>query len=293
MWCVKKERGVLACLFCVCLAWNLAVTATEIPATTASSSASPSVTSAALLETPVWDAARVSLFHQQAIETNQTLIQLETPYRAEDAAIVPITIKAGIPQNPSQYIQRIYLFIDNNPVPLAATFSLTPDSGLADIATRVRINAYTPIRAIAQLNDGQLLMSARYIKASGGCSAPVGKDSAAAEARLGKMRLKIATDGDSKQPLLAQLMISHPNNSGLQLDQISRLYVPARFIKQVQVHFNDKLIMSAETDISISEDPSFRFYVQTQGADGTLTADVIDSTGAKFTTSQVLKLSSP
>ncbi|ALG68969.1 quinoprotein dehydrogenase-associated SoxYZ-like carrier [Beggiatoa leptomitoformis] len=258
------------------------------PLVTAQEAIAPETTDS--LETVAWSHARTVLFGSRPIETTQDLIKLDAPYRAEDAAIVPITIKSGIPQNSAHYIQQIYLFIDNNPVPLAAKFILTPDSGLADISTRVRVDSYTPMRVIAELNDGQLFMDSRYVKASGGCSAPVEKDQAAAQARLGKMRLKIVDEASAKQPLLAQLMISHPNNSGLQMDQVSRLYVPAHFVKEIKVRFNDTLIMSAETDISISTDPSFRFYVRPTGAtSGTLTAEVLDSTGARFTTSQQLK----
>ncbi|NIO42300.1 MAG: quinoprotein dehydrogenase-associated SoxYZ-like carrier, partial [Burkholderiales bacterium] len=82
------------------------------------------------------------------------------------AAAVPITIEAGIPQSSDRYIESIYLFVDNNPTPLAGVFHFTPKSGRADLALRIRVNEYTPIRAIAEMTDGQLHMSRRFVKAS-------------------------------------------------------------------------------------------------------------------------------
>ena len=181
-------------------------------------------------------------------------------------------------------MQKIYLIIDQNPSPIAAVFHLTPDSGRADIDTRVRIEQYTYVRAIAETSDGKLYMATRYVKASGGCSAPAGKDQEAALARLGKMKFRVDNKVALDHPNLAQLMISHPNNSGLQMDQLTRLYIPARYVKKVDVTYNGKSILSADVDFSISENPNFRFYF-TPRTSGDLKAEVIDSNDLKFNSS--------
>ncbi len=230
----------------------------------------------------IWIKVKNSLFEDRAIETaGNDLIILEAPWRAEDAAIVPIAIKSQIPQSPQKYVQRIYLIIDNNPSPIAAVFHLTPDSGRADIDTRVRIEEYSYVRAVAEMNDGKLYMAARYVRASGGCSAPAGKDQEAALARLGKMKFRLDNAVALNQPNLAQLMISHPNNSGLQMDQLTRLFIPARYVKKIDVTYSGKLILSAEVDFSISENPNFRFYFTPRDS-GELKAEVIDSSDLKF-----------
>ena len=230
----------------------------------------------------IWVKVKNLLFEDRVIDVSRNdIITLEAPERAEDAATVPIAIKAQIPQTPEKYVQKIYLVIDNNPSPVAAVFQLTPDSGRADIDTRVRIESYSYVRAIAETNDGKLYMTMRYVKASGGCSAPAGKDQEAALARLGKMKFRLDNEVELDHPNLAQLMISHPNNSGLQMDQLTRLYVPARFVKKVDVTYNGRLILSADVDFSISENPNFRFYF-TPRESGDLKAEVVDSNDLKF-----------
>jgi sulfur-oxidizing protein SoxY len=79
----------------------------------------------------------------------------------------------------------------------------------------------------------------------------------------------------------AQLMIRHPNNSGLQMDQVTRLYTPAFFVRDVSVWQGDKLVFKADAGISIAEDPNFRFTYRTNN--GTpLRATALDTDGNTF-----------
>jgi sulfur-oxidizing protein SoxY len=231
---------------------------------------------------PVWQKVRASLFESRPIAAaTDAVIALEAPSRAEDAAVVPVTIRAGFPQGPARRIERVWLIIDNNPSPIAAIFRFTPRSGRADIETRVRIDEYTHVRAIAELNDGSLHMALRWVKASGGCSAPPGKDAQAALATLGKMRLRVDEAGAPGSPVLAQLMISHPNHSGLAMDQFSRQYTPAHFVRQIEVSLAGQPLLSASVDFSISENPHLRFYFVPDAA-GELKAEVVDSQDLRF-----------
>lgn len=79
-------------------------------------------------------------------------------------------------------------------------------------------------------------------------------------------------------------MIRHPNASGLAMDQVTRLYAPPHYVRRIDISYNGKPVMSADTDISISENPNFRFYIRPQG-EGTLTAEVVDSNELVFRTS--------
>ena len=236
---------------------------------------------------PIWQKVRVSLFGTRAIASAaDDVIVLDTPVRAEDAAVVPIAVRTRFAQSATRYVDKLYLIIDNNPSPISAVFQFTPQSGRADIETRVRVDEYTHVRAIAELNDGSLFMAVRWVKASGGCSAPPGKDAQAALATLGRMKLRVEGDAQAEAkggsaPVLAQLMISHPNNSGLAMDQLSRQFTPAHFVRRVDISYGGKPLMSADVDFSISENPNFRFYFTPQGA-GELKAEVLDSRDLRF-----------
>lgn len=234
---------------------------------------------------PVWQELRSTLFQDRPIASGEAAqIVLDAPARAEDAAIVPISISMRFPQREERYVKKLYLIIDNNPSPVGGIFTFTPASGRADIETRVRVDAYTHVRAVAELNTGELMMSTRFVKASGGCSAPPGKDPAAALATLGKMRFRVEGEPTPRQPALAQLMISHPNHSGLVMDQLTRHYTPAHFVRRIDISYAGTPIMSAEVDFSISENPNFRFWFVPEG-EGELHAEVVDTNALRFESS--------
>jgi sulfur-oxidizing protein SoxY len=237
----------------------------------------------------VWSELKGDLFGDRSIQDGADWLRIEAPYRAEDAALVPIDIIALHPQDDGHFIKTITLVIDQNPAPVAAVFHFGPNSGSASLSTRVRVNAYTDVRAIAETGDGDLYMASRFVKAAGGCSAPALKDPDAAMANLGKMKLRqfdSKPEGETAEDTAgireAQLMIRHPNYSGLQMDQITRYYIPARFVHDIEIRQGDDVIMSVDGAISLSEDPTIRFHFQPNGS-GQLTATVKDTEGAEFT----------
>lgn len=229
-----------------------------------------------------WQMLRKSLFQNRTIsEDSAAIIELDTPARAADAAVVPIAFRTRFVQTAGTYIKKVHLVIDRNPSPMGATFTFTPESGRAEIETRVRIEEYTHVRAIAEMNDGRLFMHTRFVKASGGCSAPAGKDLQAALANAGRMKLRVEGDVVLGQPTLAQLSISHPNVSGLAIDQVSRLAPPPHYVRSIEVAYAGKPVLSADLDFTISENPNVRFFFVPKEA-GQLTVNVIDSNDAKF-----------
>ena len=231
---------------------------------------------------PIWQKVHAGLFAGAPIAPGDGVVALEAPARAQDAATVPITIRAQFPQTADRYIDKVWLVVDNNPSPIAAIFQFTQLSGRADIETRIRVEQYTHVRAIAATNDGSLYMATRYVKASGGCSAPLGPDAAGANASIGKMRILVDQAPPPGQPALASLMISHPNVSGLAMDQSTRTYAPAHFVRSVEVRRGGDLIMRADVDFSISENPYFRFYIA-PADEGALEATVVDNQDLVFT----------
>lgn len=242
----------------------------------------------AAVEDDPWPELREMLFEDREILPGAGVISLEAPYRAYEAAIVPITMVAEMPQTAARHIKSITLVVDKNPVPVAAVFGLTPKLGSATIATRIRVNAYTNVRVIAETNDGQLYMDSKFVKASGGCSAPASKDQDQSMARLGKIKLRQSKAVHLNQPNEAQLLISHPNYSGLQMDQVTRHYIPAHFVQDVRISYGDEVIMTVEGAISLSEDPTFRFTYVPEGP-GSLSVEVKDTEDAVFTGSWPVK----
>ncbi|MEH2507769.1 sulfur-oxidizing protein SoxY [Bradyrhizobium sp. AZCC 1578] len=217
----------------------------------------------------LWPGLVQDIFNNRPMNDGSDVIGIEMPSRAEDAAIVPVTLRTKLSPGDSRQVLSITLVIDQNPAPMAAKFQLGPDANVSEISTRVRVNNYTDVHAVAELSDGKLYMTKTYVKASGGCSAPAAKNADEAKARLGQMRYRQfakAGEGPAGGAREAQIMIGHPSNSGLQMDQVTHLYVPAFFINELRLWQDDSLVLTMEGGISISEDPNIRFTYVSNGA---------------------------
>ncbi|MEJ0074451.1 MAG: quinoprotein dehydrogenase-associated SoxYZ-like carrier [Alphaproteobacteria bacterium] len=231
-----------------------------------------------------WVSLANDVFKGRPLVDGTGLVGLEMPARAEDAAIVPVTMRITLPAGDARALKALTLVIDENPAPVAATFRIAEGAGISTISTRVRVNAYTNVHAVAELSDGQLYMVKTYVKASGGCAAPAAKNADEAVASLGQMKFRQfakAGEGPASAPREAQIMIRHPNNSGLQRDQVTLLYIPPFFVNEMNVWQGDKLLFSMEGGISISEDPNFRFDFRSNGA-GMFRVEAKDTEGKVY-----------
>jgi sulfur-oxidizing protein SoxY len=202
-----------------------------------------------------WDLLRQSIFGNRSLHNGQNVLTLQAPYRAEDAALVPVAVvmKGRMP------VKGLYLVIDDNPSPLAAHFTFGPDADPHEIRLRVRVNDYTEVHAVAEMQDGTLYSVEDFVKAAGGCSAPVGTSDAQALLGIGEMKLRMLGAYVPGQPLQVKLLIRHPDFNGMQMNQLTRLYTPARFINSTDVTYNGTQVFHVETGISLSSNPAITF----------------------------------
>ena len=205
-----------------------------------------------------WDNIKGDIFKDRPILDGSGFVTLDAPRRAQDAAIVPIGMHVNLPADDPRTLQALTLVIDENPAPVAGTFTVGPHAGLTSISTRVRVDNYTYVRLIAELSDGKLYGVKAYIKASGGCSAPAASNSDATKSMIGQMKFR-AFRADAGELPEGQIMVRHPQNSGLQMDQLTRLYIPPFFIDKLKIFQGDDLIVTMDGGIAIAEDPNIRF----------------------------------
>lgn len=221
-----------------------------------------------------WADLRHALYGERVVRDGAEIIAIDAPYRAHDAAAVPVEIEIAPPLG--RVVERFAIVIDENPAPVAARVEVGPGMGrTVDFATRVRIDAYSNLRVVAELDDGALMQRAVFVKASGGCSAPASnRDAEEAAAAAGRMKLR-AFDGGAPE---AQLLLRHPNHSGFQIDQVTLLNIPAWFVDEIELRQGGELVFRVAGGISLSEDPALRFGYAPNGA-AAFEARVADTDG--------------
>lgn len=220
-----------------------------------------------------WDVLRTSLYADARIGiANDAFMRIELPANTPDPAATAVAIHFG--DESIGRIKHLRVIIDNNPAPIAATFDVAADAALVQLDLRVRIDRYTSVRAIAEAADGTLTMRSGWVKASGGCSAAP----AAGEAGTpGEIRIR---ESDDARAVLVS--VRHPNHSGFQIDPVSGETIAPYFIRQLSISAGGERVLSVETGISLSENPSLRVAFKAPMR-APITVDAIDSTEASFT----------
>ena len=227
---------------------------------------------------PEWELLRGRMFGTRPVDASSGRVQLIAPLRAAYGASVPVKIVSKLPQGPELSVVKITVLIDKNPSPVAAVLELTRDVGQADFETRLRVDEYSHVRVVSELSNGELHMDSRYVKVSGGCSAPPNRDS---PHLIGKTLFKLPDGAHLNQPTTADVTVLHPNDTGFELNNVTVMYIPPHFVRSIRISYADRPVFSADLDFSVSENPTWRFNFVPRG-EGELRAEVDDSKDGHF-----------
>ena len=227
---------------------------------------------------PEWERLAAKLFPGKKIQSGSGMVQLIAPLRAAYGASVPVKVVTKIAQTPALYVKRMHLVVDKNPSPIAAVLDLTTEAGQADFETRLRVDEYSHVRVVSELSNGELHTDSRYVKTSGGCSAPPNRE---ALHLIGKTMFKLPNGVTMNAPTTADVTVVHPNDTGFELNNVTVMFIPPHFVRSIKVAFAGKKIFDADLDFSVSENPTLRFHFVPRGP-GELRAEVTDSKDAQF-----------
>jgi sulfur-oxidizing protein SoxY len=216
-----------------------------------------------------WDDIRPSAFGARTIEDGAAFIAFQAPYRAEDQRTVPLSAEAAFKDG--RKIKSITFIIDENPMPVAAAFRFADQRDRAALSIDIRLDHASPVRVVVEADNGALYMIEKFVKASGAgvCAAPPAGDPAVAAATMGQMQLTDLTGPDAGATRFhrsAQLDIRHPQLTGMQMNQITLLYTPMRFVNSVEVRQGDETIFTLEGSMTLSENPRIAFDYKVNGA---------------------------
>ncbi|MDC1311524.1 quinoprotein dehydrogenase-associated SoxYZ-like carrier [Burkholderiales bacterium] len=247
-------------------------------------------------EVPEWRTIKTLMFGDRPIRTGkESAISLSINPDIDDASTVPIHIDGLVNQKDQPYIQTLHLIVDQNPIPTAAVFEISPTAGNLHLATRLRIEKFTFVRAVAETSDGQLHMDYKWVAVKGGCSAPSGKNTGS-DPLLGKMKVTFNKYRNSyknkngekvfrvplEQPNVVKVQVRHPNESALAADLDAA--VTPNFIQEFTVGFADETVLSAQVNFSLSDNPAFTFSFSPK-REGDLFLTVKDTHANTFTRS--------
>lgn len=98
--------------------------------------------------------ARIALFGDKPVNEGRVAVTL--PPISENGFSVPIEIEVDSPMTEADHVRRIAVFSPRNPLADIAHFELGPRTGLARVATRIRLGGSQVVTVVAEMNDGSL-----------------------------------------------------------------------------------------------------------------------------------------
>lgn len=196
-----------------------------------------------------WSAISDAFFSGRNVAEDIGLIQITAPVQAEDSALVPI--KISYPGNHG--IAKWYLFVDANPVMLTLTTQMPDTTHAFTLSTRIRLDANSKVRVVAEKPDGTLSMAVVEVKTpGGGCGGAVSQDETALRANAGKMKLQQSED---KQTTILQ--INHPMRTGFERT-VYGYYAKAWYLQKMAWRQAGNTLMELQLGPGISANPYFR-----------------------------------
>lgn len=239
------------------------------------------VTSQPVFAGEAWDSIREEVYGNREMLNGSQLIKLSAPYRPED--VMQTRLQADIQLARGQTIKTIAFVVDNNPMPVAARFTLGQKRRAANFATNIRLNEASDVHVVVETHGGKLYVVERHIKFAGGqasCSAPPAGDPEEIKANMGKMRMLLLSEPatQSNQTQRVAFELNHPNHTGMVLDQQTLLYVPLLMVNKIEAWQGSDLVFEMDGSITMSQNPSVEFDFRSNGSE-TLTFQAKDTDG--------------
>lgn len=231
-----------------------------------------------------WPGIKAEVYATRTLHDGMGVVTLKAPYRPDDVRSVPLEADARL--GDGRTIKSVTFIVDENPSPVAAVFRLAGSRPSVHLVTHIRLDQQSDVRVVVEASDGTLYMAEQLVKFAGGqasCSAPPMGDPAEIAAGMGKMDFaQVGEKAKASRTLQrARLTLSHPNHTGMVLDQITLLYVPMLMVNHIEARQGDELVFDMTGSITLSQNPVVEFDYVTNGA-GEMTAVAKDTSGSAW-----------
>ena len=81
-------------------------------------------------------------------------VTLDLPALVENGNSVPLTVRVDSPMTAADHVKAIHVFVEKNPLPVAASFVLGPRCGRAEVSTRIRLADTQTVQVVCEMSDG-------------------------------------------------------------------------------------------------------------------------------------------
>jgi sulfur-oxidizing protein SoxY len=98
-------------------------------------------------------------------------LHLSMPRVFANGYTVPLTLVIDSPMTEADHVQYVRVLAPRNPLITVATFHFVPQRSEPRVSTRIRLAQPQDVLAVAEMNDGTLLMTRTWVEvATNGCA---------------------------------------------------------------------------------------------------------------------------
>src|SRR5262245_5409314 len=90
-------------------------------------------------------------------------VKLDVPPLIDIGNSIPLSVVVESPMTAVNHVKAIHVFAERNPLPNILSVQLTPRSGRARVATRVRLADTGTVLAVAQMSDGSFWSDSAHV----------------------------------------------------------------------------------------------------------------------------------
>lgn len=198
------------------------------------------------MKSVMWEIMHKTVLHSEKVVFDDAVL-VDLPRQVEDGHQVPVTVNAEA----VGAVSEILIFADYNPIPRAIRFE--PLHVKPWLATTIKVNQATPIRAAARDKNGVWHINGHWIDApGGGCALPSSSRSQTDwNTMLGHMQGRIWQE-ENGGGLRFRVRIMHPMDTGL----VSQ--VPQFNLQTLQIWDDQgQSIARLTVEASVAENPIF------------------------------------
>jgi len=95
------------------------------------------------------------------VETRK--VALTIPGVAENGLSVYTIVEVESPMTEEDHVRAVHILAENNPIARLFTASFTPSSGVAKVATNIRLGGSQEVTALAEMSDGSFWQDRKQV----------------------------------------------------------------------------------------------------------------------------------
>lgn len=220
----------------------------------------------------------------------QTGLHLDLPDHVDTGGSVPCTIRIDAQMTPEDCPTVVHLVAHGNPTPQILSVWFTPESGRAEVTTRIRLEQTQRVTLVAQMRDGRHLRTDREVSVSFGACAQIGSGSNDdVFAFRPEARVSVQPHAAKGELVPVRAVISHPMETGLRKSATDE-WVRQRIISSFGARQGGVEFFKARLYPAMATNPYFLFHLRA-AASGPVDFKWFDMTGPTYRAQAALAVS--